>query len=88
MEPSFVRRLFVGQTSVVLVLVLSTLTAVIALRGVIRQTEQTAAIDHRLALLDKLERDTRELAVSGRSQLLTGGAGECQGCCRTVSVSC
>lgn len=74
MERTFARRLFLGQSSIVLVIVLSTVTAVVALRAANRQTEQTAAIDQRLALLDRIKSETRELAASGRRHVMTGEA--------------
>lgn len=61
-----------------LVIVLSTATALVALRSTIRQTERTGAIDRRIALVDHLRGDARELARSARRFLLTGDGKEKQ----------
>jgi signal transduction histidine kinase len=77
-EQTFRKRLWLGHASIVLVIVLSTATALVALRATIRQTERTSEIDHRIVLIDQLRANARELARSTRRFLLTGDLEEQQ----------
>jgi signal transduction histidine kinase len=77
-EQTLRKRLLLGHASIVLVIVLSTATALVALRSTIRQTERTSEIDRRIALIDHLRSDARELARSARRFLLTGDGKEQQ----------
>ena len=78
MERSFIKRLILGHVSIVVVIVLSTATALLALRSTIHQTERTSEIDEQLALIEHLRSDARELARSARRYLLTGDGKEQQ----------
>jgi signal transduction histidine kinase len=71
-EHAFGKRLVLGHLSIVAVILLSTAAALIALGSTIRQTERTSEIDQRLARIEKLRSDVRELARSARRYLLTG----------------
>jgi signal transduction histidine kinase len=77
-EQTFRKRLLLGHASIVLVIVLSTTTALITLRSTIHQTERTSEIDRRIVLIDHLRGDARELARSARRFLLTGDLKEQQ----------
>jgi len=77
-DRTFLKRLTVGHAAIVVVIVLSTTTALLALRATMRQTERTSEIDRRLALVDHLRSDARELARSARRYLLTGDLKEQQ----------
>ncbi len=78
MEQTFRKWLLLGHASIVLVIVLSTATALIALRSTIDQTERTSEIDRGIVLIDHLRSDARELARSARRFLLTGDGKEQQ----------
>lgn len=78
MEQTFRKRLVLGHASIVLVIVLSTATALVALRSVIHQAERTSELDRRIVLIDHLRADVRELARSARRYLLIGDRKEYQ----------
>jgi signal transduction histidine kinase len=77
-DRNLIKRLAVGHAGIALVIVLGTVTAVLALRAAIRQNERTSAIDQRLASLEHLRSDAREIARSARRYLLTGDLKEQQ----------
>ncbi len=83
MERIFRKRLLLGHASIVLVIVLSTVTAFVALRSMIARTEQTTTISQRIAALDDLRADAREIVRSARRFLLSGDYGEQQ---RVVAI--
>jgi signal transduction histidine kinase len=66
------RRLVFGQVALTLVLVASTITAVLALRTNQASTEEVARIENRIDELCKLRDSARELARASRRYLLTG----------------
>lgn len=72
MEPSFRKRLILGQVSISIVIMLSTAAAFIALGSTARQAERTKEIDRRLDVLGRIHDDARSLARSARRYLLTG----------------
>lgn len=71
MDRLFIKRLTLGHASIVLVIVLSTTTAWLALRSTLQQTAKTSEIDGALASIDHLRGDARELARSARRYLLS-----------------
>jgi K+-sensing histidine kinase KdpD len=77
-EQTLRKRLVLGHVSIVLVVVLSTATALVALRSAVRQTERTSEIGRRIAGIEHLRTDARELARSARRLLLTGDLKEAQ----------
>jgi signal transduction histidine kinase len=64
--------LILVHVSLVVVIGLSAATAVIALRSTREQAARSREIDHRVALLDGLRAQTRELALSARRYVLGG----------------
>jgi signal transduction histidine kinase len=77
-ERSFRRRLILVHASLVIVIALGATTAVLALRSTRSQVAQSREIDERLAMLDRLRADTRELAQSARRYMLSGDLKEQQ----------
>jgi K+-sensing histidine kinase KdpD len=71
MDHSFRNRLMLATAGVVLVIALSAVTALVALRRTNQQVEQARQIDERLVLLDRLRSDTRELAASARRYMIS-----------------
>ncbi|NVB81657.1 MAG: hypothetical protein HOV81_24900 [Kofleriaceae bacterium] len=67
-------RLLIGHCSIALVIVLSAVTALVALGSTIRRAERTREIEARLALVRELRADARELAQSARRFLLSGNS--------------
>ena len=63
-ERNFRKRLILVHVSLVLVIGLSAATAVFALRSTRQQATETREIDQRLAVVDHLRAQTRELALS------------------------
>lgn len=78
MDRAFRRRLVLVHVSLVLVIALGAATALLALRSTHEQATQSREIDHRLALLDHLRAETRELALSARRFVLSGDLKEQQ----------
>jgi signal transduction histidine kinase len=74
----FRSRLIAVHVSLVLVIALGAVTAILALRTTHEQAAQSRAIDQRLAMLDRLRADTRELALSARRHVLSGDLEEQQ----------
>jgi signal transduction histidine kinase len=77
-DPTFRKRLVLSHVAVVVVIVLMTGTAVVALRSTQLQVEEARRIDHRLGLLYHLRGDARELATSARRYILGGDLKEQQ----------
>jgi CHASE3 domain sensor protein len=67
-------RILIGHASIALVIVLSAVTALVALGSTVRRAERTREIEARLTLLRDLRADARELAASARRYLLSGNA--------------
>lgn len=78
MDRAFRKRLVVVHVAIALVIALSAATAVLALRTTRDQAARSKEIDERIALLDRLRAETRELAHSARRYLLTGDGKEHQ----------
>ena len=72
------RRLVVVHAALVVVIALGAATAVLALRETQAETARAQAIDRRLALLERLRAETRELAQSARRHVLSGDLKEQQ----------
>jgi hypothetical protein len=70
-DHNFRKRLLLANAGVVLVIALSATTAVVALRTTSDQLEQARQIDGRLAHLDRLRNDARELAASARRYMIS-----------------
>jgi len=69
--PYLRKRLVLGTSTIVLVILLSAVTAFVALRSTRNQLRQSRDIDHRLALLDRLRGQTRELGLSTRRYMIS-----------------
>lgn len=65
-------RLIAGHICVALIIAVGALTAVIALRSTSRQAERARHIDSRVAVLDGLRSDLRELGFAVRTHVLHG----------------
>lgn len=65
-------RLLVGHICISLVICIGAATSVIALRWTAHQAERSQRIDERLAVLDRLRGDLRELAIAVRAHVLQG----------------
>lgn len=63
-------RLLVGHICIALVILIGAATSVIALRWTAHQAERSQRIDDRLARLDRLRADLRELAIAIRAHVL------------------
>lgn len=72
MEQTFRKRLLLGHVSIVLVIVLSAATALVALRSTIHQAERRSQVERRIARIEQLRAEARELGRSARRFLLTG----------------
>jgi hypothetical protein len=72
------RRIVLANIAVVAVVVLIAVTAVVALRTTRQNLEEARAIDHRLAVIDRLRTETRELQLSARRFVMTGDLEEQQ----------
>lgn len=67
-------RILIGHASIALVIVLSAVTALVALGSTVRRAERTREIEARLMLVRHLRSDARELAASARRYLLSGNS--------------
>lgn len=63
-------RLIVGHICIAFVICIGAATSVIALRWTAHQAERSQRIDERLAVLDRLRMDLRELAIAVRGHVL------------------
>ncbi len=72
------KRFLLANTTVLVVLAAMAATAILALRTTTDQAEQARQIDHRLARVDQLRRETRELGFSARRYILSGDQKEQQ----------
>jgi hypothetical protein len=72
------KRFLLANTTVLVVLAAMAATAILALRTTTDQVEQARQIDHRLARVDQLRRETRELGLSARRYILSGDQKEQQ----------
>jgi len=70
-ERTVQKRLIVGQAAILLVLAAAVTTAILALRSMEQHTAQATEIHARLAHLNQLRADARELARSARRYVLT-----------------
>ena len=82
-ERTFRTRLILANAGVILVLTLMALAALFALRTTGQRVAEARQIDHRIALLDDIRGDAREIAVSARRYILSGELEEQQ---RVVAI--
>lgn len=72
-----------ANAAIVLVIALGAITALLALRSKSHRVEETSQIDHRLAIIDRLRAESRELGQSARRYILSGDLKEQQ---RVLSI--
>jgi CHASE3 domain sensor protein len=63
-------RLLLGHICIALVICIGAATSVVALRWTAKQSERSQRIDERLAVLDRLRTDLRELSIAVRGHVL------------------
>src|SRR5688572_24687404 len=73
-----------AHASIVLVIVLGAATAIVGLQFTRHQADQARTIDDRLAMLEQLRGNARELAASARRYVLGGDVKEQQ---RVIAIS-
>jgi hypothetical protein len=71
-DQQLIRRLVIAHVAAIFAIGLAGATAIIALRGTTERVAQARTIDDRLAMLDRLRADTRELGLSARRFILSG----------------
>jgi hypothetical protein len=70
------RRLIYGNAAIGIVLVLSTITAIVALRSSVQRTADAERIEQRIADLEHLRVTSRDIARAARKYLLNGDLAE------------